>query len=259
MRPRAVLLACLLLVASSCDRQDEPLARGPDAACRLDGSPRIVIDRDGLVLRVWTLPWRDVFARAVLPADSAFHAYREVMRDAGVVVPHPALHIPEGLDAAAQNAWDDESANNDLVYRGEVGRIEPITCLDALMFAEQNARVPQLERPTEFLASVLRRGDRGAEEVAVVFGAGQELFPPNTVYGLDVVDELRAQGWRFDYLLHNHTRQADGTLGVPAPSTSDVQFARSLAGVRGLQRIRVTNGFFTFEAGVHELGVLRPR
>ena len=140
-----------------------------------------------------------------------------------------------------------------------MGAIGPITCLDALLFARENARLPQLERPTEFLASVLRKGSDEHGEILVVFGAGAELFPPKTVYGFDIVDDYLAQGWSYWYVLHNHTRQSNGALGIPVPSTSDVQFVRGLAAKRGLKRVRVTNGFYSFDAGIDEMRALRAR
>jgi hypothetical protein len=137
--------------------------------------------------------------------------------------------------------------------------IEPITCLDALLFAEQNARVAQLERPAEFLASVLKRRVMERDEVVVVFGAGSEGVPPASVHGFEIVDEYVTAGWRYWYLVHNHTRQANGALGVPVPSTSDVRFVRSLAAQRGLERVRVTNGFYTFDASIAEISRFRAR
>jgi len=114
--------------------------------------------------------------------------------------------------------------------------------------------------PTEFLASVPL--DEAGERVAVVFGAGRDLFPPQSVYGFDVVDDYLAEGWRYWYALHNHTLQRTGdeiVLGVPAPSTSDISLAGDLAEDRGLQSVRVTNGFYTFIAETDELSRLRGR
>jgi len=59
--------------------------------------------------------------------------------------------------------------------------------------------------------------------------------------------------------LHNHPRQPNGDVGIPAPSTVDVQFVRSLAEEKGLQSVRVTNGFYTFSASVAELAGFRAR
>lgn len=213
----------------------------------------------GSVLRVWTFFLEEIHSRMVLPDDPWLIAYRTAIRSEGAFERYPALHVPSPLNEAEADLWRDEGFNNDLAYRGEVGSIEPIACLDALLFAEQNARVPQLERPTEFLASVLRRGAEEGEEVVVIFGAGSEMFPPRTVYGFDVVDEYLARGWRYWYVLHNHTRQGNGALGVPVPSASDVRLARNLAAERGLERVRVTNGFYTFDAAVDEMAVFRSR
>lgn len=230
---------------------------GPN--CRFPDAPETALEDQGLVLRIWRFAWDDLYARPTLPTDPAFHAYRAAVRAAGAEEPYPALHVPDGVDATEAGVWRDEAFNNELAYSGVVGTIEPVTCLDALIFAHQNARVPQLERPTEFVASILRRGSGGQDEVAVVFGAGRELFPPSSVHGLDIVGDHLDRGWRYWYLLHNHTLQDNGALGVPVPSTSDVGMVRSLAETRGLERVRVTNGFYTFDAGIDELRGFRGR
>jgi hypothetical protein len=198
----------------------------------------------------------------VLPEDPGLLAYRAAVRADSADVRRPVSDPPTVETEEAAEVWRNEFHNNDLAYAGEVGVIDPITCLDALLFAEQNARVRQLDQPTEFLASVLRRDSTGAGDVVVVFGAGRELFPPRAVYGFDVVDRFLEQGWTFWYVLHNHTLQRNGeriALGVPVPSTSDVQLARNLAEARGLRSVRVTNGFYTFEASIEEMAEFRAR
>ena len=237
-------------------------ARGSDPvdpACVLPGTPAVVLEDGGAVLWVWRIPWKDTYARPALPNDAGLLAYRAAVRETGAEERYPALAVPTSGTGPDADVWRDESFNEDLAYRGVVGAIGPITCLDALLLAQQNARVPQIERPTEFLASVLRKSNDGREEVVIVFGAGTELFPPKTVYGFNIVDNYLAQGWSYWYVLHNHTRQSNGALGIPVPSTADVQFVRGLATGRGLKRVRVTNGFYSFDAGIDELQKFRAR
>lgn len=230
-----------------------------ESDCVLPSDPTTIIEDRGLVLKVWTFLLKEVHLRPVLPNDSGLLAYRATIHAEGADERYPMLHLPPARNEAEADVWRDENFNNDLAYEEGVGSIEPITCLDALLFAEQNARVPQLDRPTEFLASVLRRRMMERDEVVVVFGAGSEMFPPASVRGFEIVDEHVAAGWRYWYLLHNHTRQANGALGVPVPSTSDVRFARSLAAERGLERVRVTNGFYSFDATIGEITRFRAR
>lgn len=230
-----------------------------EADCVLPSNPTTIFEDRGLVLKVWTFPLEEVHMRPVLPDESGLLAYRATIHAEGAEERSPALHVPPALKDGEADVWRDENFNNHLAYHEGVGSIEPMTCLDALLFAEQNARVPQLERPTEFLASVLRRRVTERDEVVVVFGAGAELFPPASVHGFEIVDEYVAAGWQYWYVLHNHTRQANGALGVPVPSTSDVKFARSLAAQRGLERVRVTNGFYSFDATVAEISKFRAR
>lgn len=158
--------------------------------------------------------------------------------------------------------WADEDYNNELAQSGQVGTIEPISCLDALLFAYQHNRFSQLENPTEFIASVLTKEVAGEPRLAVIFGAGSEMFPPKSVYGFDIVDEYRSQGWRHRYAIHNHTIQANGdrlALGSPVLSTSDVQLMKNLVEGSGLETGRVTNGFYTFSVDADEIGLMRSR
>jgi hypothetical protein len=214
------------------------------------------------VLLVWEFPDDPIYSSFVLPADSAYLAFRESIRADGADLKHPVSDQPTPSTAEEAALWSDERFNSDLARSGEAGIIETIRCLDALLFAFQHGRVSQLAQPTEFLASVLRKEVNGEYRLAVVFGAGDEMFPPKTVYGFDVVDDYGARGWLYWYALHNHTIQriADRlALGTPALSTSDVQLTRNLAAGSGLESARVTNGFFTYSVPSTELGLLRSR
>ena len=230
-----------------------------DPDCAFPDAAETVLEGQGLVLRIWRFRWDDLYASPALPDDAAFHAYRAAIRTAGAEERYPVLDVPDDVDPREAGVWRDEVFNNEIVYSGGAGTVERITCLDALIFAQQNARVPQIERGTEFIASVLRRRSEGREEVAVVFGAGEEQFPPNSVHGFDIVDDHLDEGWSYWYLIHNHTRQRNGALGFPGPSTSDVRLVRWLAETRGLERARVTNGFYTFDAAIDELREFRWR
>ncbi|MDX3895805.1 MAG: hypothetical protein QHC66_13895 [Pusillimonas sp.] len=89
-----------------------------------------------------------------------------------------------------------------------------------------------------------------------------QVFPPKSVYGLKVVQEAVGDGWEYSYMIHNHTIQNhlnDPVPGVPAPSTTDISFARNLASDYGLKAIRVTNGVYTFSSSIAELGELDAR
>jgi hypothetical protein len=221
-----------------------------------------LLDQDGAVLKVWTFRLQDVHTSQLLPDDEGLLAYRAAVREAGGAELRPVADPPTVQSEAEAAIWRDEDFNNDLAFSGAVGTMEPVSCLDALLFVEQNTRVPQLERPTEFLASVLRLDGTEGDDVTIVFGAGSDMFPPKSVYGLEVVDEYLANGWTYSYVLHNHTLQKNGeliALGVPVPSTVDVTFARSQAAARGLEGVRVTNGYFTFSAPVNELSGFRAR
>ena len=269
MAGRWVLL--LMLGALACDQAPEQRAERFDAVsaqgnemrlCEMPGRTRTILDRDGLILETWELPSAEVLSQTELPDGPAFLRYRAAVEQDGANVLRPVADPPIIRTEAEAEVWRDEDFNNELVFNSGVGSIDPITCLDALLFSRQASRISQIEQPTEFLASVLRRETATGQDLVVVFGAGSEMFPPREVYGFEVVDSLVAEGWSYWYAIHNHTVQKNGdllALGVPAPSTSDVGLYRSLAEEMGLQSFRVTNGFYTFSASVDELGAFRAR
>jgi hypothetical protein len=96
----------------------------------------------------------------------------------------------------------------------------------------------------------------------VYFGAGDTMFPPKTVYGFDEVGTAVADGWELWVVLHNHTVQENNgqpALGVPVPSTSDIDLLRNLSSDLGLQSAWVTNGFFTIDVPATALGLYLGR
>ena len=253
----ALPLSVLLL---SCGGPSSDLAEA--SRCMLPTPPDTVRTDGNAVLLVWEFPDDPIYLSFVLPADSAYLAYREAIRADGADLKHPVADEPTPTTDEEAALWSDEHFNGEMARSGEAGIIEPIRCLDALLFAFQHDRVSQLEQPTEFLASVLRKETNGEIRLAIVFGAGEEMFPPKSVYGFDVVDEYRARGWRYWYAIHNHTIQRNVdrlALGTPALSTSDVQLTRNLAAGSGLESARVTNGVYTYSVPSTELDLLRSR
>lgn len=273
VRARSALTACLVLVASCGGGVDDPesgsapAGGGTDqepvaARCELPSAPDTVREDGDAVLLVWEFADAPVFHDSVLPPDSAFLSYRAALRADSADLRRPIADPPDTTAPGMAEVWRNEGINHELAQGGEVGAIEPIVCLDALFFAYQNARVSQLAQPTEFLLSVLRREVSGRTELAAVFGAGAEMFPPKSVYGFDVVDEYMTAGWSYWYALHNHTLQRNEgriALGNPTLSTSDVQLTRGLVSDRGLANARVTNGIYTYSVPAEELGPFRSR
>ena len=170
-------------------------------------------------------------------------AYRAAIRAAGADLARPVADPPRPRNDAERELWRREHRNVALMYEGG-GEVRRVWCLEAALFAFQDARYSQLTRPTEFAAHVLRRDER----IKVYLGASDQMFPPKRFYGLDEVAADVAAGWEHWVVLHNHTVQTlagKPALGVPAPSTSDVELFRGLIARLGLREVWVTNGMFT--------------
>jgi len=254
----SLALCCAVGLASCRNQGSDPV----DARCAWPAPPRIIREDGQAMLLEWRLPDRDIYSEPVVPPDSALLAFRAAVRADSADLRRPVADPPQPKNEAEAAMWRDEDVNHELAQSGEVGNIEGMTCLDALLFAYQNARVSELTHPTEFIASVLRREVNGRSELVVVFGAGGEMFVPKSVYGFDVVVELVAQGWDYWYVIHNHTLQRNGdrvALGRPTLSISDVHLVGNLAADQGLRSARVTNGFFTFSVRADEFSRMRSR
>jgi len=186
----------LVLGAAACDqaprRRPESFestaaeAKIPNSRCKVPAQRAVILERDGAVLETWTLRLDEV-ANDSLPDDPAFLAYRAAIERDRADVRRPAADPPIARTEAEEEVWRNEHFNNELVFRGAVGSIDRISCLDALLFARQASRISQIDQPTEFLASVLKRKTGARTDLVVVFGAGSEMFPPREVYGFEIV------------------------------------------------------------------------
>jgi hypothetical protein len=206
----------------------------PSAVLRTEGNAR---------LEMWEFPAADVWFTESLPESADYAGYRTAIRAAGADLVRSIADPPQPKDDAEREMWRREAFNEELMYSGG-GRVRRIHCLEAALFARQHARYSELAQPTEFVAQVLRRGDR----LKVYMGASDQEFPPKSVYGLTEVAVDVAAGWQYFVVLHNHTiRTLKGrtALGVTAPSTSDVELFSGLVPQLGLREVWVTNGMYT--------------
>jgi hypothetical protein len=179
----------------------------------------------------------------IVPDAPGYLAYRAAILAAGADQARPVSDPPQPKDDADRELWRKEDRNIALMYSGG-GEVRRIRCLEAALFALQDARYSQLSHPTEFVAHVLRRDDR----IKVYVGGSDQLFPPKRFYGLEEVAADVAAGWQYWVVLHNHPLAAlagKPALGVPAPSTSDVELFSGLVARLGLREVWVTNGMYT--------------
>ena len=217
-----------------------------------------VVRREGnSVLQTWELPRSPVWFGETVSDAPGYLAYRDAIRAAGGDQARPVADPPQPKDDAERELWRREDRNAALMYAGG-GEVRRIWCLEAALFAVQDARYSQLTQPTEFIAHILRRDNR----LKVIFGAGDQPFPPKTFYGVEEVATDVAAGWQYWVVLHNHTvRTRDGkpALGVPAPSTSDVQLFKALVERLGLREVWVINGMYTGVVRAEHLGRFSTR
>lgn len=249
---RARIVAASALALAACHPDPRAPAAPAAATCRLDEAPVTVYDDGAAVLLRWDLADRPALWSPALPDDDGYQAFRAAIRAAGAELRAPIADRAPPADDAAREGWRREDHNAALVLDGKAGTLRPIHCLEALMFARQHARHDELTTPTEFMVLVLRRGDR----LRLYFGAGDQLFPPRTVYGFDQAAADVADGWTLELALHDHTVQRRGdrpALGMPSLSTNDVFLFRNKVADLGLRAAWVTNGVYTAEIPAADL------
>ncbi len=255
MLVRTTCAVGVLFALAGCASTDPAQTSGTPAACVMPSEPEIVLHDGATILARWEFAATAFDGLNTLPSEPAYAAYRAAVDTTA----RRPVHDPVKIDNAEMRArWERESHNIDVAFSGTGGRVEPIGCLDALVFAYQAARFDQLKQPTEYIASILVRDGR----LRIWFGASNTMFPPKQVYTIDQAAADVADGWRYVAMVHNHTLvtyRGSWALGVPAPSVADVRFARSLIKRLALESIRVTNGVYTLEVKAAELeGYLGP-
>ncbi len=214
----------------------------PAAPCALPGEPVVVKQEGEARIERWDLDDGPLWSSEALPAAPGFAAYRAAIRDAGNDRLRPVSERAPPASEREREAMRRDDANAALVFDG--GLVRPIRCLEAALFARQDARYSELTHPTEHIVSILRRGGR----LRVYVGGSDRLFSRGAFYGIDQARADVAEGWTYHAVLHNHTvvtYRGKPALGTPAPSTNDVQLMRALVEEAGLREVWVTNGFYT--------------
>src|SRR5688572_12665284 len=152
--------------------------------------PRVLRAEANAIVQVWELPADPIWTSDELPEAPGYAAYRTRIRAVGGDQPQPVADPPTIRDDNERELWRKEDLNTDRMYNG-VGEVRPVRCIDAALFALQDARYSQLTHPTEFVAHILRSDGR----LKIYFGASDEPTPPKSVYGLDEVAAAVAEGW----------------------------------------------------------------
>jgi hypothetical protein len=259
MRARRLWIAAA--VVAGCAAPAAPPSASPPsraaAVCDLPAEAPAVVRRDGAAtLWIWNLDADPVLFEPGFPNDPGLVAFRRAVGGDDVAPPTPESSATS--DPAEAELWRRERRNAELVYGGRAGEVRPIHCLESILFAHQHRRFSQIDQPTELIASILRRRD----QVRIYLGASDQMFPPKSVYGFDLVEADLAAGWQLESILHNHTVRRDGNavvLGTPSPSTSDVQLMRALVESLGVRRVLVTNGVHTADVPAEALERLESR
>ena len=255
---RVILLVVVLAACGGATGAVQSSAGGErvEPRCVLPPDPTVVKQDGNAVLLRWELPAEDFWFEPGIPDDPKYLAYRKTIREHGADLERPIADEAAAKTDEEREMWKRERQNGELAFGA--GRVRRVVCLDAALFAYQHARYDQLVQPTEFVAAVLRR----QAMLRIYFGAGDMMFPPKAVYGLDESKADVAKDWKLAAHLHNHTiqkRAGKHALGTPAPSTSDIGLLRGVAEELGLEAVWVTNGMFTGVVPATALAKYRAR
>ncbi len=147
-----------------------------------------------------------------------------------------------------------ELALFDLILRGSVGKLRPLTQLESSLTRLHIELNKNLKPRSEYFAFILRKGDH--LNVYAGIGLRGDGWPPNFAPTLWRVKEDLRQGWRLVAHLHSHPFAAVENIdwgGSVVPSDPDFQSFRSMAAGLGLKSMLITNGIDTLEVPASDL------
>jgi hypothetical protein len=152
-----VLRMCGLL-ASLIVMGEGTLAFGPAPTPWELPDPAVLRREGNVVMLRWDLSASPIWMSETLPDAPRYVAYRAAIQAVGNDVLRPKLILKSDTEVGREIGRREEH-NTALMYSG-AGHVRPIRCLEAALFAFQDARYSELTKPAEFIAHVLRRGDR---------------------------------------------------------------------------------------------------
>ena len=262
MRNIPHLIACCLLlstVLSACNRNTKDEARTAatssstsSSVCTLPGEPAVLdseAETGSLLLR-WEGPVQAGWSTTANPDSKAFASYRARIVEAGAALRIPVADPPTPENDFMREVWRREDLNIAAATSGEAGTLREAQCLEKLFYAFQAERYDAIEQPAEFVVVQVTKQTEQGPMARMYLGSSENMFPSKRFYPFEAASKDIDEGWRFEFFLHTHPPQRLGekpALGVPAPSTNDVMLARSLTAGSGLQRVLVTNGFYTID------------
>lgn len=147
-------------------------------------------------------------------------------------------------------------APNNMLVAGNPTWVEPIRCIEALLFTRQNERISILERSTEFAAFVLRSAD--GSRLKIYNYTRNEDGIGNVSVLTDPIARDVSEGWLLVASLHNHNFHPDelGSNGIVSPSGTDTTLYKNLAAAFGLREAWITNGVDTSHIPASAFGLL---
>lgn len=194
-----------------------------------------------------------------LPDDDRIASYRSriAARLHGDVSPRELLRRQRAvMESIGSERARGDAENAAMLLEGRAGTLGPATALESLLFLEQAGRWPMIEHPSEFGAFILR----GKERIRVYFssfesvggkirGEVNERVLADEKAGFEVLAHLHNHTFMFDRVPGDRMWTTPETVndvgGALAPSTTDVQFYRSIREMIGLRGAWVTNGLDT--------------
>ena len=248
----ALLAVCLAFGAAS-------RASARATSCAWASPPSRLADGPAGLILAWTIadsPDLFVPAPANVPGLARYRAWARARAD---VDPRALLRRQEKLYRRL-GVRDADKIHR--VLDGEIGRIESINCLEALLFTEHEARYPVEAGATEFLAFILRKDGR-LKAYLLSHGDTNGVSPSGELVR-GRLREDRAQGWILLANLHNHPFQFDNPSGdiggttVPSGDSSygDVSVFQSGVSEYDMRGAWITNGFDTVRFDAADVAAL---
>lgn len=154
----------------------------------------------------------------------------------------------------------------EMVIQGELGKIEPIHCIEALLLERHWEKQGPL-KISEYGASIFGKGN----QINILFRSEDEPTVPQLEEELALYGKLKSDGWSFLMHIHNHPFFFENSTGDVAGTTipsgdagkdEDGGFGDVGTFIRwnanfGLEGFRITNGFSTITGNVRDISLLK--
>lgn len=221
-----------------------------ESKCSFSSEPKILLERENIIVKVWTEKFKKVFESSNLVDDHNFDTYRfwvETKTDTDQI-----LLLKRQRELYAQY-FPDCVPRFDKLIAGEIGEIKEINCLESLLVATHNNRYPLKNTPSEFGGYYLIKKQNDKVNIKIYFTSNNVLsVNPSEMVENSIKEDIKT-GWKVIFHIHNHPfifSNTSGDYGGTIIPSGDKTYGDVSVFIKdrkkfGIKNALITNGFDT--------------